>query len=126
MYEFNEDRFNSAEQVATGKTSIAEQPIRDGVDIVMTHGPPHMHHDKCSTGNAGCDMLMRALERTKPKMHCFGHIHDGAGTSTLKWEGGRETLLVNAAIMGGDGDPTDRLKNMPIIVELDLLKENNL
>ena len=44
----------------------------------------------------------------------------------MNWKGGRETLLVNAAIMGGEGDPTDRPTNMPIIVELDLPKENNL
>jgi predicted phosphohydrolase len=118
MYDFHEDRFNNAEQATPGKTSIAKQPIPEEVDIVITHGPPRGHHDKCRTGNARCDMLMRALERTKPQMHCFGHIHEGAGTSTLKWRDGKEILLVNAAVMGGEGDPTDKPTNMPIVVEL--------
>ena len=103
-----------------GKTSIAKEPIPEGVDIFMTHGPPRGYHDRCRTGNVGCDMLMRALERTKPQIHCFGHIHEGAGTSTLKWSNGKETLLVNAAIMGGENDPTDKPTNLPIIVELQL------
>jgi Icc-related predicted phosphoesterase len=65
-------------------------------------------------------MLMRALELTKPQMHCFGHIHEGSGTSTLKWRDGKETLLVNAAVMGGEGDPTDKPTNLAIVVELQI------
>jgi predicted MPP superfamily phosphohydrolase len=38
-YESLEDRFNDAKQ--TNRTSIATNPILSGVDIVMTHGPPH-------------------------------------------------------------------------------------
>jgi hypothetical protein len=55
-------------------------------------------------------------------MHCFGHIHEEAGTSTLTWKDGRETLLVNAAIMGGQGDPVDTPTNIPIVMEQDLSK----
>lgn len=71
-------------------------------------------------------MLMRALERMKAKMHCFGHIHEGAGTSTLKWGDGRETMLVNAAIMGGKDDAIDRPTNMPIVFDLDLPRGNDV
>ena len=125
-YDRNEDRFNNAEQTDTGKRSVAINPIPDGVDIVMTHGPPHMYHDVCNTGNAGCDMLMRAIERVKPKMHCFGHIHEGAGTSIIDWLAekdnlstpAKQTLLVNAAVMGGEEDSHDQPINVPIIVEM--------
>lgn len=39
-YQSFEDRFNDPNQTATNRTSIATNPIRLGVDIVMTHGPP--------------------------------------------------------------------------------------
>ena len=124
MYLPHEDRFNNAQQVDNGITSIATNPIPDGVDIVMTHGPAFGFHNECKMDgkieNVGCKMLLRALKRTMPLMHCFGHIHEGAGTSTHEWEVGMETILVNAAIMGGKNDPTDKPTNMPIIVELDL------
>ncbi|TGO21576.1 hypothetical protein BPAE_0212g00180 [Botrytis paeoniae] len=41
QYQINEDRFNDATQVAPGQISIATNHIPEGVDIVMTHGPPH-------------------------------------------------------------------------------------
>lgn len=123
MYDFHEDRFNIVEKTAAGEMSIAKQPIPEEVDIVMTHGPPHGHHDNWRTGSGGCDMLMRALKRTKPQMHCFGYIYEGAGTSTLKCSKRNKTLLVNAAVMGGEDEPTDKSINMPIIVDLQVSRK---
>jgi len=86
-YKRNEDRFTEADQVADGVTSIARRPIPDfpNVDIVMTHGPPKNIMDECAQGNKGCDNLLRALRRARPRMHCFGHIHEGYGAQFVAW-----------------------------------------
>lgn len=51
--------------------------LQDHVDILMTHGPPKNILDSCPQGNVGCDHTLNALRRTKPMLHCFGHIHEG-------------------------------------------------
>ena len=65
-YRHNQDRFNGPWQVADGVTSIATNPMPNGVDIVMTHGPPKGILDGCSNGNVGCTNLLRAVRRVKP------------------------------------------------------------
>lgn len=57
----------------------AKIPIR-GIDIVVTHGPPRDILDKCLDGRrVGCPELAVAIELIKPKIHCFGHIHEDNG-----------------------------------------------
>ena len=53
--------------------------IPEGVDILITHGPPIGHGDLCRNGlRAGCvDLLREVQERVRPKYHLFGHIHEG-------------------------------------------------
>ena len=86
-YPRNEDRFNDPNHVLDRVTSIAKHPIPDAVDIVMTHGPPQDILDRCNRGgNAGCRNLLQALRRVQPKLHCFGHIHEGHGMAILDWE----------------------------------------
>lgn len=84
-YEPNEDRFNSAEQASPTRRSIATRPIPAGVDIVMTHGPPFSILDQADHQNLGCPNLLRAISRTRPLMHCFGHIHEGHGANLVIW-----------------------------------------
>ena len=81
-----QDRFNGTDQVADGVTCIATNPIPNGVDIVMTHGPAKWILDRCSNGNVGCENLLRAIRRVKPMMHCFGHIHEGYGVEIVDWK----------------------------------------
>jgi Icc-related predicted phosphoesterase len=83
-YEPLEDRFNDAKQ--TNQTSIAKNPISSGVDIVMTHGPPHSILDQVDGQNLGCPNLLHAVSRTRPLMHCFGHIHEGHGANIVTWK----------------------------------------
>ncbi|KAM7216059.1 Metallo-dependent phosphatase-like protein [Rhypophila decipiens] len=79
---------------------------------------------KIPDGHCGCENLAKAVEKTKPLIHCIGHIHEGYGGQRVKWERkeiedvkeerksgvialqvaggdnrGKSTLLVNAAIM---------------------------
>ena len=84
-YQHHEDRFNEPGHVANGATSIATHPIPDTVDIIMTHGPARGILDWCPEGNVGCENLLQAVRRVKPKMHCFGHIHESNGAEIVDW-----------------------------------------
>ena len=147
-YDNCEDRFNKSNEVDDGIESIAEDPIPSFplVDIVMTHGPPKGILDMCSQGNVGCGKLLRALQRARPRMHCFGHIHEANGMRIIEWESeetgrldqgikhdspfenrypiathvsiryGQQSLLVNAAVM----DEKNRPVNAPWLVDIEL------
>ncbi|KAJ5939108.1 hypothetical protein N7466_002242 [Penicillium verhagenii] len=56
------------------------------VDVVMTHGPPKGIMDYTHSGQrAGCPYLFEAVSLARPKMHCFGHIHEGWGAKLVTW-----------------------------------------
>lgn len=38
--------------------------------------------------SVGCQHLLRAVSRCKPKLHCFGHIHEGWGAERVRWKSG--------------------------------------
>mmetsp|Transcript_3017 Transcript_3017/g.6360 ORF Transcript_3017/g.6360 Transcript_3017/m.6360 type:complete len:318 (+) Transcript_3017:124-1077(+) len=59
--------------------------IPDGVDVLMTHGPPLGRGDLCqpNKNRAGCENLLEQIQtRIKPSCHVFGHIHEDAGYSS--------------------------------------------
>jgi len=147
-YKRTEDRFNPPEHVAKNVNPIAINPIPDfpGVDIMMTHGPPKGILDMVVHGSVGCEALLRAVSRARPRLYCFGHIHEGHGAEVITWKDdktiigadavenqslqrndypepsrypisfGKETLMVNAAIMNVNYRPL----NAPWLVDLDL------
>jgi Icc-related predicted phosphoesterase len=55
--------------------------IPQNIDILVTHGPPYGIFDQNDERRfCGCQDLLQAVqERVKPRLHCFGHIHEGAG-----------------------------------------------
>lgn len=56
--------------------------IPSGIDILVTHGPPYSILDTISpdTDHLGCeDLYNEVMDRIKPKIHIFGHIHGGYG-----------------------------------------------
>lgn len=56
------------------------------VDVAMTHGPPKGILDYTNSGErAGCQYLFEAINRARPRMHCFGHIHEGWGARLVTW-----------------------------------------
>ena len=56
--------------------------IPDDTDVLITHGPPMGHGDKIrNVGNVGCEDLLDRIRVVKPKIHVFGHIHEGHGIS---------------------------------------------
>ncbi|KAH6638429.1 Ser/Thr protein phosphatase family protein [Boeremia exigua] len=116
LYADEEDRFNK------GSNTVPE-----GVDIVISHGPPAFDYlsgyrlDVSKRGeHCGCKKLAKALERARPRLCCFGHIHEGRGAAKVHWTPQKleeivtnrvatqvrkhgkwlETVLVNAAVLG--------------------------
>ncbi|KAL2024491.1 hypothetical protein VTK56DRAFT_8302 [Thermocarpiscus australiensis] len=64
--------------------------IDDTVDIVVTHGPPKGVLDfTASKQRGGCEHLFAAVARACPRLHCFGHIHEGWGAKLVTWRGGK-------------------------------------
>ncbi|ETS88197.1 hypothetical protein PFICI_02025 [Pestalotiopsis fici W106-1] len=60
--------------------------ISEGTDIVISHGPPLGVLDYTdSRTRAGCPHLFGAVARTRPRLHCFGHIHEGWGAKLVTW-----------------------------------------
>lgn len=85
-YTPSQDRFNNVQQTLPTSISIATNPIPSGVDIVMTHGPPHSILDQVNGQNLGCRNLLQAISQTRPLMHCFSHIHEGHGANIVTWK----------------------------------------
>ncbi|KAI1411417.1 Metallo-dependent phosphatase [Hypoxylon sp. FL1857] len=60
--------------------------IARGVDVVITHGPPHGIMDFTDQKRrAGCPGLFGAVARARPRLHCFGHIHEAWGAKLVTW-----------------------------------------
>jgi hypothetical protein len=89
----NEDRYNPPHQCTPNAKPIAENPVPDfpNIDVMMTHGPPMGVMDATRTGeHVGCEHLLRAARRCKPRLHCFGHIHEGWGAQKVRWNNNGE------------------------------------
>ncbi len=86
--------------------------IPSDADIVITHGPPHGILDATSRGTlAGCELLRtRLLEELHPRVHLFGHIHEGYG-----WKQIGNTLFLNAANLNEHYRPV----NPPVAFDLE-------
>ncbi|OBR14522.1 calcineurin-like phosphoesterase [Colletotrichum higginsianum IMI 349063] len=60
--------------------------IEEGTDVVVTHGPPRGILDISEGGKRmGCPQLFREVARSRPKIHCFGHVHRGWGARLVAW-----------------------------------------
>lgn len=88
--------------------------IPESLSILITHGPPNGILDRTSYRLAqgesvGCEHLADAVFRRKPKLHVFGHIHEGHGV--IEKNG---TIFVNASIMDKDYE----IANNPVVIDL--------
>jgi Icc-related predicted phosphoesterase len=81
--------------------------IPPDTNVLITHGPPYGIGDKTFDGHhVGCEDLLVRVQTIKPRLHVFGHIHEGRGQTEID-----DTTFVNAA--------TDRDGWAPFVVELD-------
>ena len=72
--------------------------IPDDTDILVTHSPPAGIMDVTKAGiNVGSASLRVKVQKIRPKLHVFGHIHEQYGQESLN-----ETLFVNASFVDGD------------------------
>lgn len=91
--------------------------IPDGIDILVTHGPPKGILDRVLDPHPGEDPhvgdvnLLYHVKRALPRVHIFGHIHEGAGSyESDVWT----TKFYNACICDVHYQPT----NPVTIIEL--------
>ena len=82
--------------------------IPEGLDVLITHGPPAGIGDRTWRGESvGCEDLLRAMKRARPRLSVFGHIHEGYGF--------HEGDKANPSIC----DEKYRVVNDPIVIDLD-------
>jgi Icc-related predicted phosphoesterase len=85
--------------------------IPSDTDVLVTHGPPYGLLYQNGHGNpCGSESLREKVMEIKPKLHCFGHIHESHSYDKIG-----QTWFVNAAICDGLYDPI----NKPIVVEIE-------
>ncbi len=97
------------------------EKIPPDVDILITHSPPYSILDGIpladgSLYHAGSPYLYHWFKYVgRPKLHVFGHIHEGYGIAEV-FPGYNDTMVkhVNASVIDGDYI----LKNEPITIEL--------
>lgn len=88
--------------------------IPEDTDILVTHGPPKYVLDQVvsfwdNADSVGCEMLANRVIAVSPKIHAFGHIHEGYGTMKAY-----NTEFINASCM----DEGYRLVNVPVYREV--------
>lgn len=87
--------FNWAFNLPRGKKLEEKwEMIPNDTDVLITHGPPMYILDYTLRDmiNVGCLALYNKVIQIKPKLHVFGHIHEGYG---VKEQDG--TMFVNAS-----------------------------
>lgn len=86
--------------------------IPQHTDVLITHGPPYGILDRIYSGerpSVGCEELLAVVENIAPKIHAFGHIHEGYG----EYRNGK-THFINAATL----NEFYAVQNPAIIVDL--------
>lgn len=105
--------------VPRGQLARYWKQIPMGLDILITHGPPHGILDQrvppgvrrlapwedeepfAGSDHVGDEELLVAVERVKPRVHVFGHIHSGYGKAQNS-----HTAFYNASLCDEDYEPT--------------------
>jgi len=84
--------------------------IPDNTDVLIVHGPPKGILDQTKEGDrTGCEELLKAVNRVKPALVIFGHIHEAYGAYVTE-----DTLFVNVSTC----DRSYKLVNKPVVVDL--------
>ena len=85
--------------------------IPSELDVLVTHGPPYgiLDISGYSGEHVGCEELRQAVERVRPRVHIFGHIHHSYGVTV--YDGMK---FVNASICDEGYRPTRE----PVVIDL--------
>lgn len=86
--------------------------IPEDTDVLITHGAPFgiLDYSQYGAMRAGCEDLLEVVQRIKPKIHCFGHLHAGYGVE--EHDG---TVFVNAALLNDRYE----IARQPLIFDID-------
>lgn len=123
--------YNWAFNVKRNKIDAYWQDIPEGLDFLITHGPPRGILDYTESGvefreynevgNVACyacgdAALKRHIEEKKPKYHVFGHIHSERNCSNagIFKPSNSRTTFINAAVL----DLRYQLNNDGVILEI--------
>ena len=108
---FNFPKYDNGEQA-----KYIWSKIPDDTDILVTHGPPYGILDEVPTdkwaienSHVGCPLLLQRVKILKPKIHSFGHIHEGYGSIIID-----EINFINASFCDGDYNAV----NKPIVMDI--------
>lgn len=85
--------------------------IPEGLDLLITHGPPHGILDFCGS-HAGCEELLDVVGnalKSPPRYHVFGHIHESYGKHQSE-----KTTFLNVAVCNHAYSPV----NKPTVFEI--------
>lgn len=85
------------------------EAIPDDTDILLVHGPPAGHGDRCRHGRVGCQDLLEVVQSRAISVVVAGHLHEDHGCTTDE-----VTLFVNASTCTSEYNPTHR----PIVFDL--------
>jgi len=86
--------------------------IPDDVDVLITHELPHTIMDYVAWDNVHVgspSLYNEVINRIKPKIHCFGHVHSGHGIKVIE-----NTMFINASNLDEDYNCVYE----PIVVEI--------
>lgn len=110
--------FDWAFNVDRDKIHVHWEKIPKDTQILITHGPPFDILDKVIGRNdsLGCESLLDHINRIRPALHIFGHIHSGHDVIEKN-----NTTFVNASICTEKYQPIYK----PIIIDL-IEKDNKL
>ena len=94
------------------KLELHWKAIPDDTDVLITHSPPYgifdyVERDKSHQGSPS--LYWEVVERIKPLISTFGHIHNGYGIKVIE-----NTTFINAAL----ADDRNQIINQPILVEI--------
>jgi len=100
--------FNRPEE----KLAVHWAAIPNNTDVIITHSPPYgifdwSVYDKIHTGSPS--LYKEIIERIKPKISVFGHIHSGHGITKID-----DTIFINASNL----DEKYQYSYEPIVVEI--------
>ena len=98
------------------KRAASYAAIPSDTQILITHGPPYgiLDGEPGTSEHLGCPELLKAVQRIKPLVHIFGHVHSGYGVLDTS-----ETTFINASLLGTKGD----IANTPILFDLPQRKQ---
>lgn len=94
--------------------------VPDETDVLITHGPPWgildtLYRQGGGAEHTGCPSLLASLSRIRPRLHLFGHIHEGHGVHPVTDVHSDDvTAFHNVATM----NEFYSIANAPVIIEL--------